>query len=128
LFGATARGVARRARTIANPTNKIKTARSSEPPPPPPPPLLPGGVGAGGAGAGGAGVLTGGGKVSFFFSRNNPFSMSLTSKVPDGRNGYTPHAPSVPAELADGDKYVSNEPTSVSAAGLVESKTTRPRL
>ena len=34
-------------------------------------------------GAGGAG----GGSVSFFFSRNRPFSMSLTSSVPEGRNG-----------------------------------------
>ena len=30
-------------------------------------------------------------------STNKPFSMSLTSRLPDGRNGYTPQAPSVPA-------------------------------
>ena len=87
-----------------------------------------GGAGAGGAGVGGFGVLTGGGRVSFFFSRKSPFSMSLTSKVPDGRNGYTPQAPSVPAELAEGDKYVSNEPISDNACGLLTSKITRPRL
>ncbi len=73
-------GVFRRARNIANPANKIKSAGSTAPPPPPPPPAR-----------GGFGLLTtggvGGGKVSFLRSTNMPFSMSLTSKVPDVRNG-----------------------------------------
>ena len=68
----------RRARNIANPANKIKTRPSSAPPPPPP--RL-------GAAGGGGVVTTGGGRVSFLRSTNMPFSMSLTSKVPDVRNG-----------------------------------------
>src|SRR5688572_4754790 len=87
----------RRARNIANPANKIKTPGSNDPPPPPPPPLD-------GGFDGGDGVETGGGKVSFLRSRNRPFSMSLTITVPEGRKGYTPQAPSVPALLGEGDR------------------------